>query len=89
MKVKETAVTKVCRLELKCILKEEHISTYSQSILVYQQVSCIELTQALIKYHLVPFSPQQSFLCDLESFLALTSFLDNSHVISETILARE
>ena len=56
MKVKETAVTKVCRLELKCILKEEHMSTYSNSISVYQQVYCIDLTQVLIKYHLVTFS---------------------------------
>ena len=89
MKVKQTAVTKVCKIELKCILKAEHISTYSQSTLVYQQVSCIELTQVLIKYNLVTFSLQQSFLCNLESFLALTSFLDNSHFLSKTILARE
>ena len=54
MKVKETAVTKVSRLELKW--KEEHISTYSNSISIYQQVYCIELTQVLIKYHLVTFS---------------------------------
>ena len=82
MKVKETALTKVCRLELKCILKEEHISTYSQSILVYQQVTCIELTQVLIKYHLVTFSLKLSFL-------SLTSFLDNSHFLSKTNLARK
>ena len=89
MKVKETAMKKVCRLELKCISHEEHFSKYSQNISVDQQVSCIELTQVLIKYHLGTFSLQQSFLCNLESFLALTSFLDNSRFLSETILARE
>ena len=51
MKVKETAVS----VELKCILKEEDMSTYSHSISVYQQISCIELTQVLIKYHLVTY----------------------------------
>ena len=89
MKLKETTVTKVCRPDLKCILKEEHISTYLQSISVYQQVSCIESTQVLIKYHLVNFSLQQSFLCNLENFPALASFLDNSHFLSKTILARK
>ena len=69
-KIKETVVTKVCRLELKCILKEEQISKYSKKISVYQQVSCIKLTQVLIKYHLITFSLQQSFLCNLESFIA-------------------
>ena len=69
-KIKETVVTKVCRLELKCILKEEYISKYSKKISVYQQVSCIKLTEVLIKYHLITFSLQQSFLCNLESFIA-------------------